>query len=87
MTAEQKREALKTVLVILFGVLSLLSVFGPLSAYREWFLLAAGCVSIIAGAVFGVTLTPPAQQARNIKASKIEIERLNQFMGGNKGQG
>ena len=85
MTPEQKRDAIKTALVVLFGILMLLSAFGPLAQYSEWFLLAAGCVSIVAGAVFGVTLTPPAQQYRNVQSSKIERERLARFIG--KGQG
>lgn len=85
MTQDQKRDAIKTALVVLFGVLMLLSAFGPLAQYREWFLLAAGCVSIVAGAVFGVTLTPPAQQVRNVRAAKIAAQRMTQFV--DKGQG
>lgn len=85
MTTEQKREAVKTALVVVFGVLMLLSAFGPLAQYREWFLLAAGCVSIVAGAVFGVTLQAPADQLRNVRAAKIAEQRMTQFI--DKGQG
>ncbi len=81
MTTEQKREAVKTALVIAFGVLMLLSAFGPLAQYREWFLLAAGCVSIVAGAVFGVTLQAPTEQYRNVQASKVERARMARFIG------
>ena len=85
MTTEQKREAIKTALVVVFGVLMLLSAFGPLAQYREWFLLAAGCVSIVAGAVFGVTLKSPADQLRDVRSSKIAAQRMTQFI--DKGQG
>ena len=85
MTTEQKREAVKTALVIAFGILMLLSAFGPLAQYREWFLLAAGCVSIVAGAVFGITLQAPTEQVRNIKATKIEQARFDEFVGGGQG--
>lgn len=76
MTPEQWREIVKTALVVVFGVLMLLSVFGPLAAYREWLLLAAGVISIIASTVFGVTLKTPVQQAQAIKASRASVSGL-----------
>ncbi len=80
MTSEQKREAAKTVLVIAFGVLMLLSAFGPLAQYREWVLMVAGIVSIIASAVFGINLQSPTTQARNIQASRSEAQRMARFL-------
>lgn len=70
MTDEQKRQAIKTGMVVVFGVLMLLSAFGPLAQYKDWLLMAAGVVSIIASAVFGIELQSPAQQVRNVKAAK-----------------
>lgn len=67
MTSEQKREALKTGLVIVFGIVMLLAAFGPLAQYREWLLLAAGALSIIGSAVFGIELKTPMQQVRAAK--------------------
>lgn len=80
MTPEQKREAIKTGLVIVFGVLMLLSAFGPLAQYKDWLLMAAGVVSIIASAVFGIELKTPAAQVRNVKASRIEALRNRQYI-------
>ena len=70
MTSEQWRELLKTGAVVAFGVLMLLSAFGPLAQYRDWLLLAAGVVSIIASTVFGVNLKTPAQQVQSIKVTR-----------------
>lgn len=79
MTTEQKRQAIKSGLVIVFGVLMLLSAFGPLAAYKDWLLMAAGVVSIVASAVFGVELQTPAAQVRNIqdtRAMSRNVERI-----------
>lgn len=90
MTTEQKREALKTGLVIVFGIVMLLSAVGPLAAWREWLLLAAGVLSIIGSAVFGVELKTPAAQIRNVKASRLERKenavRMARFINGGKGK-
>ena len=69
MTRDELWELVKTVVVILYGVLGVLSVFGPLAEYREYFLLAGSILAVIAGAL-GVTLTRPTQQAASIKARK-----------------
>lgn len=56
MTKDELFQAFKIGVVIVYGILGLLSAFGPLAQYREWFVLIAGVVSVIAGAVFGVNL-------------------------------
>ena len=49
-------QAFKIGVVVVYGILGLLAAFGPLAQYRDWLLLVAGVVSIIASAVFGVNL-------------------------------
>jgi len=73
MSPDEIRNAIKTGTVVVFGVLMLLSAFGPLAQYREWFLLAAGVVSIVASAVFGVELKKPTEQARMISARRAGL--------------
>lgn len=70
MTSDEIRNAIKTGVVVVFGVLMLLSAFGPLAQYREWLLLAAGIVSVIGATVFGVELKTPAAQVKSIQARK-----------------
>lgn len=57
---------LKTAVVIVYGVLGVLSVFGPLAQYRDWFILIGSIVAVFAGAI-GVTLTRPTQQVKSIR--------------------
>jgi hypothetical protein len=64
-------EVVKTLIAIVYGVLGVLAVFGPLAEYREWLVLAASIVAIIASAL-GVTLTKPAEQISDIKERKAE---------------
>jgi len=70
MTSDEIRNAVKTGIVVVFGVLMLLSVFGPLAQYREWLLLAAGIVSIIGSTMFGIKLETPIAQVKSIQARK-----------------
>lgn len=76
MTREEVWELVKTLVVIAYGVLGVLAVFGPLAEYREWFVLAASILAVVAGAL-GVTLTKPAQQVSNIKARRSGENRAN----------
>ena len=69
MTKDEAFQLLKTVLVIVYGILGVLAVFGPLAQYREWLLLAASIVSIVAAAI-GVQLQRPTEQISAIKARK-----------------
>lgn len=69
MTKSEWWDVIKTGMVILYGILGLLSVFGPLAQYSEYLVLAASVVSII-GAALGVTLTKPAVQMATIKERK-----------------
>lgn len=69
MTKSEWWDVIKTGMVILYGILGLLSVFGPLAQYSEYLVLAASIVSII-GAALGVTLTKPAVQMATIKERK-----------------
>jgi hypothetical protein len=69
MTKAELWELVKTLVVIVYGVLLLLAAFGPLAAYAEWLGLAAGIVWIVAAAL-GVTLTRPTVQVQDIKARK-----------------
>lgn len=69
MTKSEWWDVIKTGMVILYGILGLLSVFGPLAQYSEYLVLAASVVSII-GAALGVTLTKPATQMATIKERK-----------------
>jgi hypothetical protein len=66
-------ELVKTLVVIVYGVLLLLAAFGPLAQYAEWLGLAAGIVAIVASAI-GVTLTRPTVQIADIKARKAGDE-------------
>jgi hypothetical protein len=66
-------ELVKTLVVIVYGVLLLLAAFGPLAAYAEWLGLAAGIVAIVASAI-GVTLTRPTVQIAEIKERKAGDE-------------
>lgn len=80
MTNEQIRDLLKTLFVIVLGVVPLLAAFGPLAEYRETILLIGGIVAVIAAAL-GFDLKSPAQQVRNVKASRIEAQRTARFVG------
>jgi len=68
-TRSELWDVVKTIVVIVYGILVLLSTFGPLQQYWQWFGLAAGIVAIIAGSL-GATLTRPTEQITSIKARK-----------------
>jgi hypothetical protein len=69
MTKAELWEVIKTCVVIVYGVLLLLSTFGPLQQYWQWFGLGAGIVAIVAAAL-GVQLTRPTVQVSDIKERK-----------------
>lgn len=69
MTREEWLEVVKTVVAIVYGVLGVLSVFGPLAQYREWFVLLSSIVAVFAAAL-GIQLTKPTEQIADIKARK-----------------
>lgn len=73
MTKSDWWNVLKTLIVIAWGVLGLLAAFGPLAQYREWLLLAAGIVSVVAGVV-GVQLQRPTTQVADIKAHRSSVK-------------
>ena len=69
MTPEQRNNLIKTLVVVMSGVLSLLAAFGPLAQYREWILLAVGVVAVIASAL-GISLQSPVAQVQSIKSAR-----------------
>ena len=76
MTKDELWNLTKTVLVIVYGILGLLAAFGPLAQYREYLLLAAGIVSIIAGTL-GAQLTKPTEQIHAIKVRKSGVHQIS----------
>ncbi len=79
MTNEQIRELLKTLFVVVLGVVPLLAAFGPLAQYKDTIMLIGGIVAVVAAAL-GFNVQSPAQQVRNVKASRLEAQRMARFI-------
>ena len=79
MTNEQIRELLKTLFVVVLGVVPLLAAFGPLAQYKDTIMLIGGIVAVIAAAL-GFNVQSPAAQVRNVKATRLEAQRMARFI-------